>query len=210
MSSETINQARRAIDFAQIPDGTQETLSPAELLKAAIQFTDLVNNTLFSHAGDVVTIQPGLVSKTDSGSSRISLKVSQEDGSRVTISVRTEANSMEIDSGSKIGIEVQETSPDGYGHKFHRYHMDTGDDEVRRFDRADTYKTISQSPHEIVDFSKRPSETVSVIKKQRSDLDNEIKNQELERQMGLNDQPVGSEEIAKLRALIEAAELRKQ
>ncbi len=210
MSSETINKAKQAIDFAKIPDGTQEILSSAEKLEAAVKFRELVDDTLLRNVNDVVSYKPGALLANDNGSSRVSLGVTQEDGSMVSIGARTAASGVEINSGSKIEITIQELSPDGYGHKLHRYHMHTDDGEVRRFDRPDMYKTVSESPYNRIDFNRHPDAIVSGLKRLISGLKNEIENQELAQQMGLNDQPVGPDEIAKLRTLIEAAAVMKR
>ena len=92
---------------------------------------------------------------------------------------------------------------DGRDRETHRYYIE--DDQVLRYDG-----NIAERSRKLGGVL-RPEKSISIegIKRALDMCRNEIENDKLEQQMGLNRQPVGVEEISKLAELLESAKPRK-
>ena len=165
-------------------------------MRAAVEFDDLVQSTLLSFAGDAKTYDHTVF--TDRVESSILLEIPQEDGSRVLVSVESAL----LDSGDKKR-SIRITESDERDKEMHDYYIE--DDQVLRYDN-----NLAERPRELRG-ALRPEESISIegIKRMIDECKNEIENDKLEQQMGLNRQSVGVEEISKLAELLESAKPRK-
>ena len=186
------SEAAKQMEFAE---GFNPELATGEKLWAAAKFNDLVQSTLLRFAGDAKTYDHTVLK--DGIKSRVSLEIPQEDGSYVLISVESAL----LDNGYKKR-SVRITESDGRDKETHHYYIE--DDQVLRYDN-----NLAERPRELRG-ALRPEESISIegIKRMIDECKNEIENDKLEQQMGLNRQPVGVEEIHKLAKLLESAEPR--
>lgn len=146
----------------------------------------------------------------DSKQAHLSLNVPFDDSSSLSVGV----GSLSKDSGvNKLDIILQEIGSDGYGHRLSRYHIETGNNEdgiVRRFDNDKinpsdkSLRFKSKSKYESEE-SEDPATLLKRSEERIARLKNEIQNDALEREMGLNDQPIGVDELGKLTDLLTQA-----
>ena len=188
------SEAAKQMEFAA--EGFNPNLTTEEKIRAAVEFDDLVQSTLLRFAGDAKTYDHTVLE--DRVESIIPLEIPQEDGSYVLIS----AESALLDNGYKKR-SVRITESDGRDKETHHYYIE--DDQVLRYDN-----NLAERPRELKG-ALRPEESISIegIKRMIDECKNEIENDKLEQQMGLNRQPVGVDEISKLAKLLESAEPRK-
>ena len=186
------SEAAKQMKFAE---GFDSELTTEEKMRAAAKFNDLVQLTLLRFAGDAETYDHTVLK--DGIKSRISLEIPQEDGSRVSVKVESAL----LDSGDEKRF-ISITESDGRDKERHNYYIE--DDQVLRYD-----DNIAERSRELRG-ALRPEESISIegIKRMIDECKNEIENDKLEQQMGLNRQPVGVEEISKLAKLLEYAEPR--
>ena len=189
------SEAAKQMEFAA--EGFNPNLTTEEKIRAAVEFDDLVQSTLLRFAGDAKTYDHTVLE--DRVESIIPLEIPQEDGSYVLISVESAL----LDNGYKKR-SVRITESDGRDKETHHYYIE--DDQVLRYDN-----NLAERPRELKG-ALRPEESISIegIKRMIDECKNEIENDKLEQQMGLNRQPVGVDEISKLAKLLESAEPRKQ
>lgn len=187
------SEAAKQMEFAE---GFNPELATEEKIRAAVEFDDLVQSTLLSFAGDAKTYDHTVF--TDRVESSILLEIPQEDGSRVLVSVESAL----LDSGDKKR-SIRITESDERDKEMHDYYIE--DDQVLRYDN-----NLAERPRELRG-ALRPEESISIegIKRMIDECKNEIENDKLEQQMGLNRQSVGVEEISKLAELLESAKPRK-
>ena len=159
----------------------------------------MVDDILLKFA-DKVTVYDHTV-QTDTRMATLLLKPKLDDGSALTISVNAYARD---DGSAKKEISVQEIDQGHKGRKYHRYHADT-EDQVLRFDRADMYEHVQSRKDELITPLTSPAVAVAALEQKIASLHNEMANAKLEQDMGLNDQPVGADEIQQLADLIETA-----
>ena len=183
------SEAAKQMEFAE---GFNPELATGEKLWAAAKFNDLVQSTLLRFAGDAKTYDHTVL--TDGIKSNISLEIPQKDGSYILVSVESAL----LDNGDKErSISIMEW--DEGSKETHDYYIE--DDQVLRYD-----DNIAERSREL----KRVLHPEGIIIIRMVDrCNNEIENDKLEQQMGLNRQPVGVEEINKLAELLESAEPRK-
>ena len=183
------SEAAKQMEFAE---GFNPELATGEKLWAAAKFNDLVQSTLLRFAGDAKTYDHTVL--TDGIKSNISLEIPQEDGSRVSVKVESAL----LDSGDeKRFISIAES--DGRDKEMHHYYIEDG--QVLRYDN-----NIAERSRELKRVL-RPEGIIIIRMVDR--CNDEIENDKLEQQMGLNRQPVGVDEISKLAKLLESAEPRK-
>ena len=182
------SEAAKQMKFAE---GFNPELATGEKLWAAAKFNDLVQSTLLRFAGDAKTYDHTVLK--DGIKSRISLEIPQEDGSRVSVRVESAL----LDSGDEKRF-ISITESDGRDKETHHYYIE--DDQVLRYDN-----NLAERSREL----KRVLRSEGIIIMRMVDrCNNEIENDKLEQQMGLNRQPVGVDEISKLAKLLESAEPR--
>lgn len=183
------SEAAKQMEFAE---GFNPELATGEKLWAAAKFNDLVQSTLLRFAGDAKTYDHTVL--TDGIKSNISLEIPQEDGSYILVSVKSAL----LDNGDKErSISIMEW--DEGSEETHDYYIE--DDQVLRYD-----DNIAKRSRELKRVLR--SEVI-IIMRMVDRCNDEIENDKLEQQMGLNRQPVGVEEISKLAKLLESAEPRK-
>ena len=187
------SEAAKQMEFAE---GFNPELTTEEKIRAAVEFDDLVQSTLLSFAGDAKTYDHTVLE--DGIKSSILLEIPQEDGSCVLV----EVESATFDGGGEER-SVRIIESDGGDKERHHYYIE--DDQVLRYD-----DNLAERPRELRG-ALRPEESISIegIKRMIDEYKNEIENDKLEQQMGLNRQPVGVEEVHKLAKLLESAEPRK-
>lgn len=178
MKSEALHSPSRpsAIEQMQRVVRPFEQLDSAEEMRAASQFNKLVQEMLFHFAGDVQVDDHDL--REDRVEADLLLDTPRDKtGSHITIGVRSSL----LDSGEQLReISIQYIDKGYFGRDYHRYLMEDSDC-VRRDDAGDLYEKINNP------------------------LNRCKENQKPEQAMDMNKQPVGTEEIAALRELFEAA-----
>ena len=183
------SEAAKQMEFAE---GFNPELTTEEKIRAAAEFDDLVWLTLLRFAGDAKTYDH--TESMDRVESQVLLEIPQKDGSYILVSVESAL----LDNGDKErSISIMEW--DEGRKETHDYYIE--DDQVLRYD-----DNIAERSREL----KRVLRSEGIIIMRMVDkCNNEIENDKLEQQMGLNRQPVGVEEINKLAKLLESAEPRK-
>ena len=183
------SEAAKQMEFAE---GFNLELTTEEKLRAAKEFDDLVWLTLLRFAGDAKTYDH--TESMDRVKSQVLLEIPQKDGSYVLVSVESAL----LDNGDKErSISIMEWNEGSK--ETHDYYIE--DDQVFRYD-----DNIAERSRELKRVL-RPEGIIIIRMVDR--CNNEIENDKLEQQMGLNRQPVGVEEIGKLAELLESAEPRK-
>ena len=184
------SEAAKQMEFAA--EGFNPELTTEEKLRAAKEFDDLVQLTLLRFAGDAETYNHTL--SMDRVESQVLLEIPQKDGSYILVSVESAL----LDNGDKErSISIMEW--DEGSEETHDYYIE--DDQVLRYD-----DNIAERSRELKRVL-RPEGIIIIRMVDR--CNNEIENDKLEQQMGLNRQPVGVDEINKLAELLESAEPRK-
>lgn len=197
-----MSKAKKAIEFAHASETSEEGLTNGEKMEAAQSFKELVDGVFLKFANLAKVHDHNLLA--DRSEASLLLAAQQEDNSYVSIGIRS---TLKDDGSASKEITVQEIDQDGYGHNAHRYHMES-EDEVLRFDTGDVIENIRTD--RAMGIAHDPTTEISVdfINKMMASLQNTKENQQLARQMGLNDQPVSPDEIIKLTQLVDAAEAR--
>ena len=183
-SSEAAKQMEFAGEF-------NPKLPTEEKLRAAAEFDDLVQLTLLRFAGDAETYNHTL--SMDRVESQVLLEIPQKDGSYIWVRVESAL----LDNGDKER-SISITELDEGSKETHDYYIE--DDQVLRYD-----DNIAERSRELKRVL-RPEGIIIIRMVDR--CNNEIENDKLEQQMGLNRQPVGVEEVRKLAKLLESAEPR--
>ena len=183
------SEAAKQMEFAE---GFNSELTTKEKLQAAAEFDDLVWLTLLRFAGDAETYDH--TESMDRVKSQVLLEIPQKDGSYILVSVESAL----LDSGDeKRSILIMEWNEGSK--ETHDYYIE--DDQVFRYD-----DNIAERSRELKRVL-RPEGIIIIRMVDR--CNDEIENDKLEQQMGLNRQPVGVEEVHKLAKLLESAEPRK-
>ena len=183
------SEAAKQMEFAE---GFNLELTTEEKLRAAKEFDDLVWLTLFRFAGDAKTYDH--TESMDRVESQVLLEIPQKDGSYILVSVESAL----LDNGDKER-SISITELDEGSEETHDYYIE--DDQVLRYD--DNIAKRSRELKRVL----RPEGIIIIRMVDR--CNNEIENDKLEQQMGLNRQPVGVDEISKLAELLESAKPRK-
>ena len=184
------SEAAKQMEFAA--EGFNPELTTEEKLRAAKEFDDLVQLTLLRFAGDAETYNHTL--SMDRVESQVLLEIPQKDGSYILVSVESAL----LDNGDKErSISIMEW--DEGSEETHDYYIE--DDQVLRYD-----DNIAERSRELKRILRH--EDIIIIR-MVDRCNDEIENDKLEQQMGLNRQPVGVDEINKLAELLESAEPRK-
>ena len=184
------SEAAKQMEFAE---GFNLELTTEEKLRAAKEFDDLVWLTLLRFAGDAKTYDH--TESMDRVKSQVLLEIPQKDGSYVLVSVESAL----LDNGDKEERSISIMEWNEGSKETHDYYIE--DDQVFRYD-----DNIAERSRELKRVL-RPEGIIIIRMVDR--CNNEIENDKLEQQMGLNRQPVGVEEIGKLAELLESAEPRK-
>ena len=183
------SEAAKQMEFAE---GFNLELTTEEKLRAAVEFDDLVQLTLLRFAGDAKTYDH--TESMDRVESQVLLEIPQKDGSYVLVSVKSAL----LDNGDKErSISIMEWNEGSK--ETHDYYIE--DDQVLRYD-----DNIAKRSRELKRVLR--SEVI-IIMRMVDRCNDEIENDKLEQQMGLNRQPVGVEEVHNLAKLLESAEPRK-
>ena len=187
------SEAAKQMGFAE---GFNPELTTEEKIRAAAEFEGLVLSTFLRFAGDAKTYDHTVLE--DGIESSILLEIPQKDRS----SVLAEVESATLDNGDEER-SVRIIELDGGDKERHHYYIE--DDQVLRYD-----DNLAERSRKLMG-EMRPEENISIegIKRALDMCRNEVENDKLEQQMGLNRQPVGVEEIHKLAKLLESAEPRK-
>ena len=198
-------EAASSINFIEKPDGTQPELSAEERRAAADAFKDLTDDLFLSHMDNVKNYKPGQI--LDNATSNLLLSVDNSDGSSLTVSLES-SSTEEYDFMSPRSLSVQEIDTHSYGHELHTYELARDGSEVIRVDAGDIYekmKSDKQSDFGVMDVE----DMISYAEDQIVEIQNEIKNADLEKELGLNRQPVDKEEIMNLAAITRQAKPKK-
>lgn len=190
-----MSQAEHSMEFIQPPDDAQELLTPEQKRKAAEAFRDVVTDMLLWHAGEVQVAEAGrgfvaiLDGNYTGGEASLALKIPQEDGSEVGIILLVASHNPSPDSEADMIVSVAEVDAEKVAHKQHTYSLqvtvEAPDGAVVRHDIPD----------------------LQAYYQMRLNEDYTIANPEVAEQVGFRSQLVGPGEIARLRELIESAQL---
>ena len=157
----------------------RESLTDAEKMEAAYRLSALVDDLLLRFADSVYVNKFDYPGSNNGRDSSLGLRLPLGDDDELAIQVGSYSNDKE-DMRKYIMLDNGR----------YRYHMES-QDEVLRYDlntdvARDNFK--------------------SSLEDDMARLENDMKNQQLEKQLGVNDQPVGPGEIDKLAQLLEGAE----
>ena len=172
----------------------RESLTDAEKMEAAYRLSALVDDLLLRFADSVYVYKFDYPGSNNGRDSSLGLRLPLGDDDELTIQVGSYSNDKE-DMRKYIMLDNGR----------YRYHMES-QDEVLRYDlNTDAVESVAPLPSpsriRISGDNLR-----SRLEDDMARLDNDIKNQQLERRLGVNDQPVGPGEIDKLAQLLEGAE----
>lgn len=172
----------------------RESLTDAEKMEAAYKLSALVDDLLLRFADSVYVNKFDYPGSNNGRDSSLGLRLPLGDDDELTIQVGSYSNDKE-DMRKYIMLDNGR----------YRYHMES-QDEVLRYDlNTDVVESVAPLPSpsriRISGDNLR-----SRLEDDMARLDNDIKNQQLERRLGVNDQPVGPGEIDKLAQLLEGAE----
>lgn len=172
----------------------RESLTDAEKMEAAYKLSALVDDLLLRFADSVYVNKFDYPGSNNGRDSSLGLRLPLGDDDELTIQVGSYSNDKE-DMRKYIMLDNGR----------YRYHMES-QDEVLRYDlNTDAVESVAPLPSpsriRISGDNLR-----SRLEDDMARLDNDIKNQQLERRLGVNDQPVGPGEIDKLAQLLEGAE----
>ena len=169
-------------------------------MKAAYKLSALVDDLLLRFADSVYVNKFDYPGSNNGRDSSLGLRLPLGDDDELAIQVGSYSNDKE-DMRKYIMLDNGR----------YRYHMES-QDEVLRYDlNTDAVESVAPLP------SPSPSPSPSHIRisgdnlrsrleDDMARLDNDMKNQQLEKQLGVNDQPVGPYEIDELTQLLEGAE----
>ena len=157
----------------------RESLTDAEKMEAAYRLSALVDDLLLRFADSVYVNKFDYAGSNNGRNSSLGLRLPLGDDDELTIQVGSYSNDKE-DTRKYIMLDNGR----------YRYHMES-QDEVLRYDlntdvARDNFK--------------------SSLEDDMARLENDMKNQQLEKQLGVNDRPVGPDEVGRLERLLEGAE----
>ena len=157
----------------------RESLTDAEKMEAAYKLSALVDDLLLRFADSVYVNKFDYPGSNNGRDSSLGLRLPLGDDDELAIQVGSYSNDKE-DMRKYIMLDNGR----------YRYHMES-QDEVLRYDlntdvARDNFK--------------------SSLEDDMARLENDMKNQQLEKQLGVNDQPVSPDEIDKLAWLLDSAE----
>lgn len=191
------------LDFVQVFDGTQPELSEAEKLEAATAFKSTVHDLFLANIERTRRLN-GEVALYPCDYSQLDLTAQQEDGSRLGVDAKSFDTTQA--TTTPYSLSVFERVPYDQPFRHMRYEMAPDGSEVVRHDAV----------HEPVRFDKplmieKPtpltdSERAVAFQGFANVWEDEFKRRDLERQLGLNDQPVGLAEVQSLAQLVNGAE----
>ena len=172
----------------------RESLTDAEKMEAAYKLSALVDDLLLRFADSVYVNKFDYPGSNNGRDSSLGLRLPLGDDDELTIQVGSYSNDKE-DMRKYIMLDNGR----------YRYHMES-QDEVLRYDlNTDALESVAPLPSpsriRISGDNLR-----SRLEDDMARLDNDIKNQQLERRLGVNDQPVRPGEIDTLAQLLEGAE----
>lgn len=172
----------------------RESLTDAEKMEAAYKLSALVDDLLLRFADSVYVNKFDYPGSNNGRDSSLGLRLPLGDDDELTIQVGSYSNDKE-DMRKYIMLDNGR----------YRYHMES-QDEVLRYDlNTDAVESVAPLPSpsriRISGDNLR-----SRLEDDMARLDNDIKNQQLERRLGVNDQPVRPGEIDTLAQLLEGAE----
>ena len=172
----------------------RESLTDAEKMEAAYKLSALVDDLLLRFADSVYVNKFDYPGSNNGRDSSLGLRLPLGDDDELAIQVGSYSNDKE-DMRKYIMLDNGR----------YRYHMES-QDEVLRYDlNTDAVESVAPLPSpsriRISGDNLR-----SRLEDDMARLDNDIKNQQLERRLGVNDQPVRPGEIDKLAQLLEGAE----
>ena len=172
----------------------RESLTDAEKMEAAYKLSALVDDLLLRFADSVYVNKFDYPGSNNGRDSSLGLRLPLGDDDELTIQVGSYSNDKE-DMRKYIMLDNGR----------YRYHMES-QDEVLRYDlNTDAVESVAPLPspsHIRISGDNLRSR----LEDDMARLDNDMKNQQLEKQLGVNDQPVGPGEIDTLAQLLEGAE----
>ena len=209
----------KALDFTQEFDGSQPELTSAEKIEAAALFKSGMQDVFLKHIDRVRRLN-GEIALYPYDYSELPLRLILDDGTRLNFT----AKSFDTETDDPYTLDISENQSFDKPYRHSRYSVDASGDGVRRFDMnhqplsGDTRKALGKlsSSSTFVqrgvvvneDGARRidPEEVEATKEKLLFTWDDEFKRRDVERQLGVNDQPVGPEEVKTLLGLLERAE----
>jgi len=204
--------------FTQEFGGTQPELTEAEKMEAAVLFKSGVQDVFLKHIDRVKRLN-GEVALYPYDYAELRLRAELDDGTRLDF----DAKSFDTETEDPYTLDVSGNQSFDSPYHHLRYSVDASGDEVRRFDmhhqplskdtrqalgKLSSSSTITQLGVVITEEGAKridPEQFKETVDELIFTWDDEFKRRDVERQLGLNDQPVGPEEIRKLLSLLEIA-----
>jgi hypothetical protein len=182
------------LDFIKLFGNQEESLTDAEKMEAAYKLSALVDDLLLRFADDVDVDEFTYLDGHSVRCASLVLKISLGDGEDLSVTVSSHLHDKPKD---KIGLE-ENIVPYKYVNlncsgETHFYHVEELYEALR-------YDSNSDRNIGMVD------DTVSSFDDILAIVDNERENMDLEKELGVNDQPVRPGEIDELARLLEGAE----
>ena len=184
-------------------------MSLEERKQAALDSESLVDDVMVWDLGSLQVYHD--MDRPGSHASNLLLETAQIDGSQLGVGVHTRVGNEDVYSESRE-ITIQEITKNDRGGQFRRYYIDERGN-LHRFDRDFTARALQSRARRLgvnVDSATFEQDLLSSVQREMDDLVESKENMKLERQMGVNEQFVGSAEILKLRAIIEEAHVRRR
>lgn len=191
-------EAVAKLDFLRTHDGSQEQINPEEAQRAASNFRALCEDQLLGHA-KIIYVSPDLTSFGLDRKVSLPLEVQAKDGSKLALTIESKGTEVS-DHSNPFSISLQEIDEEGYGRRYVRYELQRDEKSVIRYDLIDTYKR-EQVARCAGDWEEGDV-SIEGLERNIRRMKNEIENDKLEQQLGLNRQPVGLSEIAGLADLV--------
>lgn len=165
-------------------------------MKAAYKLSALVDDLLLRFADSVYVNKFDYPGSNNGRDSSLGLRLPLGDDDELAIQVGSYSNDKE-DMRKYIMLDNGR----------YRYHMES-QDEVLRYDlNTDAVESVAPLPSPSPSHIRISGDNLrSRLEDDMARLDNDMKNQQLEKQLGVNDQPVGPYEIDELTQLLEGAE----
>jgi len=186
----------KPLDFGQVFDGRQPVLSEQEKLDAAIAFKSTMQDIFLPHMDRIIRLN-GAAAFYPTDYSRLDLTVTTEDGTRIGV----DARSFDTVTTRTTPYELAlfERVPFGQPYKHIRYELASDGSEVTRHDAELDKTELEKSAPDLDTPIEYSWQNLAKV------WEDGFKNRELEANLGLNDQPVGVDEIQKLAEFIKDA-----
>lgn len=212
------------LKFIRPHDGSQEQISPEETVPAANDFNEMVTDVFLRHAKHTMAYGD---KDANTGIARIPLIVKTGDGSKISINLRSGRHMSDVfmePTNRSVRLRVMDANGnittdysyelDSSGENVIRANLSEDTEKESLLDGMDTKEPEKNLSDIYQDSSLTEEEKQIELKQWRERMDAVVDSEkgamQLEKDMGLNYQPVGVEEVAGLKRLVESASIDKE